>query len=1214
MLHLSLGSKPRPEGKGNVATDCGERPSQHADLPEEGIEQQGHCGSGARVPELSNASAYVAAVTRSQSRLGIGGDGGAALGQSGCLQPGDQGPPVEEASLATSGPGVVQDQSHPVQSTPGVELNKADEGQNSASQAHPVINNDNKKDQPSWIYTIASNIHKMFGHSAKHALQFARKVYGADMFKAVQEMASRCKCALHAVKPKKSHAKTPMLEPGQVQVDIQNIRHIYLLVAVDWCTKFVSLELLPNMVKPTLVAGLKMIRSRYPELHQLQCDLQFQCLEGHDEFPELQCVPREAHGEQGLVERTIRELKTILLAEKIPRKGSALEKSAWLRTVEERLNMRPAMYYADQPITPTLLQYKLLPDEAVKAWQEYLQVKFIKLRGRDRGWSVQTPTVGQQVSVWKEPRFAGKRGRWHNGVVTQIDMSRHKCWVAMEGPSQTLHCLSWSKVRPRVGPHSEAPTQLPVPDQQGMTSNLPDHGATAIPSAQQDPGQVPVVSERVVDGPTGGQPNGSQAQHVRSHTRPKGMSLKDILSALQKAGKEPKVSSLVQEVKPGWAAIEIDTNAQVSVMSPEHNRSLLMETSKCTWVSDFSGRTHMKVLGAVSMPFMGVDVEVLILEGYTGPIILGQNFLSSPDVIIRCDKLTRRGWGSIPLQNFRATLQDCASGQAVKGVKWEDDQLPPAATLVMPAALHPSSIGITKRSLAAHSPLTYDQLVTEMKSPLLFEAWKLAFAKALEEWFQFECAKPADVPPPESTKLHLRFVIKRKEVDGVSVPHVRPVLNEYHGTGDLAEEELYTPGMLHDTWRILLCLFVGLLNKGYDISSVLLDFKRAFLKGDPEVAKEVWKKNLPFYVEVPAIWKTELHQQYLVILKGLEGLRSSPIIWRLTLQKFLCEACGLRVSSVDPCLLVAHWEGLPIFASLHGDDLHFLAPTAWLKQHIPIINAKYQLGKEQWQVPNEPVTFIGMEATLFQDNGEWRIKLRAGKNYIQTILDSIPEQITEASCPELRGKLSWFASICGPHLMVHSRVPDEVLAEEKPYKVAQLVRESPDLILSGFDLSQPVSLVIYVDSSMDSRQVTKVRGRSAALFVLHQHRPSLVGWYSRLQKRVCISSDVAECRAICEGIQSSLYIKELLLDMAAVTPWPLQLEAVIMTDSMGMVQFVHKQLARSRDLDYLLLKELADLVDIAHVPGHKNPADALTKLIHKAPGQYQLLYQLMRAS
>lgn len=397
------------------------------------------------------------------------------------------------------------------------------------------------------------------------------------------------------------------------------------------------------------------------------------------------------------------------------------------------------------------------------------------------------------------------------------------------------------------------------------------------------------------------------------------------------------------------------------------------------------------------------------------------------------------------------------------------------------------------------------------------------------------------------------------------------------------------------------------------MSSVLLDFKRTFLKSDPELARRVWKQDEPYCVEVPAIWKLELHQHFLVILKGLEGLRSSPIIWRLTLQEALISECGLRVSSVDPCLLLAQWEGLPVYASLHGDDLHLLAPTTWLKKFIPVISGKFSLGKELWQEPNKPVVFCGMQATLFRRDGEWSIRLQAGGDYKQTIVKALPEKITQAAGPELRGMWAWFASICGPSLMVHSRMPDEVLEDEKPRVIARLVESTPDLILSGIDFAQPITLEIFVDSSMDARQVTKVRGRSAALFAFYQSRASLFSWYSRLQKRVCISSDVAECRAICEGIQSSLYIKELMLELASVTPWTLQMETLLLTDSMGMVQFVHKQLARSRDLDYLLLKELASLVDLKHIPGEENPADALTKLPHKAPAQYNVLRKLMNA-
>eukprot|EP00899_Mesostigma_viride_P002448 jgi/Mesvir1/12203/Mv26375-RA.1 len=119
--------------------------------------------------------------------------------------------------------------------------------------------------------------------------------------------------------------------------------------------------------------------------------------------------------------------------------------------------------------------------------------------------------------------------------------------------------------------------------------------------------------------------------------------------------------------------------------------------------------------------------------------------------------------------------------------------------------------------------------------------------------------------------------------------------------------------------------------------------------------------------------------------------------------------------------------------------------------------------------------------------------------------------MTSSIAPELKGKLAWYGSICGPDMMVHSRSPDDVLILEEPSQIIAHVNKSPGITLAGIDLSLPFSLDIYVDSSMDSRQlVSKVRGRSAGLFVLQQHRPSLVAWYSCLQRRVAVSSDVSE--------------------------------------------------------------------------------------------------------
>eukprot|EP00975_Prorocentrum_lima_P068319 12920029-Prorocentrum_lima.AAC.1 len=309
------------------------------------------------------------------------------------------------------------------------------------------------------------------------------------------------------------------------------------------------------------------------------------------------------------------------------------------------------------------------------------------------------------------------------------------------------------------------------------------------------------------------------------------------------------------------------------------------------------------------------------------------------------------------------------------------------------------------------------------------KAWTLGFVASGHEWIVANCAEPVDVLPEDHQLLRLMFVLKLKEVDGVQVPHVRPVVTEYHGTGQLADEELYTPGMLHDTWRILLCIYLSFLQKGIPYSSVLVDFKRAFLKGDQQEAQDTWRTIPPFFVKVPAVWRAELKTRYLRILKGVEGLRSSPIIWRKSLEKYLRSVCGLSVSPVDPCLFQGSYEGLPAFASLHGDDLHLLGHPTWQELTLARIQKRFELGKIQYMVENEPMVFCGMQATLVHQQGTWSIQLEGGKDYPQQIIDALQEPITQARCATIRGMLAWLASICAPDLLVLSRLTDSQLVE-----------------------------------------------------------------------------------------------------------------------------------------------------------------------------------------
>eukprot|EP00975_Prorocentrum_lima_P024662 5183497-Prorocentrum_lima.AAC.1 len=258
----------------------------------------------------------------------------------------------------------------------------------------------------------------------------------------------------------------------------------------------------------------------------------------------------------------------------------------------------------------------------------------------------------------------------------------------------------------------------------------------------------------------------------------------------------------------------------------------------------------MKILGEVTVPILGVPTAFCVVEGYQGPAILGQNFLCMPGVTLSADELALEGHGSLPLQRYHYSKGLAVAVKAVKGqqsVGPEGKEPIAEDLLIIPTTLDPRDLGVHKYQIAGHSPISWHQLVELMQSPKMAKAWILGFVSSGHDWIVSNCAEPVDELPREHQLLRLLFVLKLKEIDGVQVPHVRPVVTEYHGTGELTDEELYTPGMLHDTWRIVLCIYLSFLVKGIAYSSVLIDFKRAFHKGDVEQAKETWRDIPPFF-------------------------------------------------------------------------------------------------------------------------------------------------------------------------------------------------------------------------------------------------------------------------------------------------------------------------------------------------------------------------------
>eukprot|EP00899_Mesostigma_viride_P011007 jgi/Mesvir1/19908/Mv25393-RA.1 len=231
------------------------------------------------------------------------------------------------------------------------------------------------------------------------------------------------------------------------------------------------------------------------------------------------------------------------------------------------------------------------------------------------------------------------------------------------------------------------------------------------------------------------------------------------------------------------------------------------------------------------------------------------------------------------------------------------------------------------------------------------------------------------------------------------------------------------------------------------------------------------------------------------------------------------------------------------------------------------------------------------------------------------VLSSSAWPLLASECGTLRGKLNWLACTTSPDLAVLSRLPDNVLCLIDRAVIVQYLLASPGLMLQGVDWDKPVELVSYCDSSLDARVLTKMRGSCAAVTTIcNADQPtmsSIFAWYSHLHRRVYVGSDTAEARAYCEAASELSYFHALICWILAVGGTTPHLRRVIRTDSQAVVDFIENPYARTRDLDFLRVKEFSDCVSTQHVPGERNYSDALTKLYSSAKAQYPLLRHTM---
>eukprot|EP00899_Mesostigma_viride_P016342 jgi/Mesvir1/24709/Mv26004-RA.1 len=1130
---------------------------------------------------------------------------------------------------------------------------------------------------PIFKYACASRFHIFFGHGT-NAYKFARAFGGAPMLEACRECYENCpQCQSSGPKPPRHHVKHPPARKGEIVGDVLFWAHMPYFIAIDRYAHNVAVVPLRHMEAADLAEAIDVSSSFFSPLESIQMDRQFACLEGQPGFECLKTVGREDHTGQGIVERAVQEFKQAARRQGDASLSAYAARLMWALRICACLNRRVLLSIPSRNVVITAegLQHGHYPPEIEEEWARHLQGRFANLVRRDTRRPVTAYSVGDLVWVHKEGPF-GKRGQWNGpATVVSVDGSVRKAVVSLQDKQ---HHIPWSKLK-HYQPNTSAWERLLHYYEDADNFLRPPPGdviAPLLPMPASDPMQMSAEAREVEDDEhveedgdlvalaadvqslareppadlregsrEGITPAVSQGPAAVSQPRRGGGLLSKIVLGLRRDNnmglgslrRPPQTAGVPPQLGPSTAVISslltsralncgllIDTQAQVSIIGANCVDFPLLP-SHWTQVTDFARSGSYKVLGEFPLTILGADTPMCVVEGYDGPALLGQPFLTLPGVTVSSTQLSRAGFGCMRLNNF--SLDVAARGlslpmvAAMKGVEYKDSELPPARDLLTPKALTPDSLGISFHDVATESPMSFHDVARHVSTEEGLDNTQGAMLAAGERWLGLGCVEPVDLVPRDGRLLRFKWTFQMKPVPGTDrkVEFARPVVLEFSGSSDLPSSALTAPGLNKDTWRLLVCFHLGRLNKGLPHGSAVLDFSKAFLNGDSDETAKLWEGTTPLYVRTPKMWEPIVGKKFMRLVKAVDGTVAGPRAWRKSLERLLLNRARMMYSDLDPSLFVGVWKGELVFVFVHADDCDCLGPREWIVWFHSLVHSVYPVGKLVFREPGKIVPFMGMDTILDHDEqGQWVMLLHPKGSYVPDLVKEVMARtgpILPSECGALRGKLNWLACTTSPDLAVLSRLTDDVLCLLARPVVAEYVQASPGLVLQGVDWDKPIELGAYCDSSLDARVLTKMRGRCAAVSYISnadQSAPSSIfAWFSRLHRRVYVGSDTAEARAYCEAASELAYFHALLCWILKLGGLTTRIDRVMRTDSQALVDFIENPYARTRDLDFLRVKEFSDALHTEHVAGDQNCSDALTKLYSSAKAQYTLLRHQM---
>jgi hypothetical protein len=542
----------------------------------------------------------------------------------------------------------------------------------------------------------------------------------------------------------------------------------------------------------------------------------------------------------------------------------------------------------------------------------------------------------------------------------------------------------------------------------------------------------------------------------------------------------------------------------------------------------------------------------------------------------------------------------------------------------------------------------------EMRRAPDAEKFEEAIAKEHQSLLEKEVMEEVDEVPAGHKALPTKYVLKRKlnvlgEVDSHKGRLVVKGMLQRPGL-DYDEEELYAPTLHSTSLRVALAAAVQL-----DYEIVQMDVKTAFLNATlkeeiyitlPRGAKDALKAN-----GKPRVFRLK---------KALYGLKQAPKEWNEEFNNTLTQVCGFKRLVTDSCLYVRKSStGRSIFAAVFVDDTIVAFHKDDEKEATEIknkIKSKYDVSDG-----GECNFILGMRIQRDRVAGSLTIDQQS---YIERLLEKTGmERCVPVSTPEQPGVRLVSLGCVSSHDSTREQLDtpmratqmNELTAEMKIryqsvvggllyaavwtrpdighavgeltrfvsnpreahwiacLRVLRYLKSCPGLgltycreNLAAEGSGSPITLgPVFADASHGGDPET----RRSTTGVVVKLNGCVVGWMSRRQKSVALSSTEAEYLALGEASKEVMWLRQMLMEMGHEQQAP----TMILGDNAGSLRVAYNKTHQSRmkyiDIRHHIIRDHVEQknIELSWIPTLQQQADILTK------GLGRILFNGLRA-